>query len=122
MELREVPCRWGRPRRGGLWVQGHPRGPAPGGRDRGSFLAPVSLRLAESDQVAGRVTKCALPRSVGHVHRLLKNIAASGLDALEGRIAILGAEVDAAQQTLGEHLLHYLAVGRGCVRVGKRWL
>src|SRR5713226_6422045 len=77
------------------------------------------LALAEPDEVAGRVAERAVPHAVRLINWLLQHIATSGPDVLEGRIAILGAEDDATQLTLGEHLLHYLAVGRGCVGVGK---
>src|SRR5215471_10118812 len=80
------------------------------------------LALAEPNLVAGRVAERAVPHAVKLIHRLLQDLGTSGLDVLEGRITILGAEDDAAQQTFGQHLLHDLAVGRGCVRVRKRRL
>src|SRR6266849_9245829 len=77
------------------------------------------LGLLESNHVAGRVAERAVPHPVRLIHGLLQHLATSGPDVLEGRIAIIGDEVDAAQESFGEHLLHDLAVRRGCVRVGK---
>src|SRR5712691_3574765 len=94
--------------------------PALTGRDRPRLRS--GLGLLESNHVAGRVAERAVPDAVRLIHGLLKHLATSGPDVLEGRIAILGVEVDAAQESLGEHLLHDPAVGRGCVRVGKRRL
>src|SRR5215472_18833839 len=89
---------------------------------RGLLRLPSGLALAEPNEVAGRVAERAVPDAVRLIHRLLQHLATSRPDVLEGRIAILGAEDDAAQQTLGEHLLHNLAVGRRGVGVGKRRL
>src|SRR5260221_339381 len=80
------------------------------------------LGLLESNHVAGRVAERAVPHAIRLIHRLLQHFATSGPDVLEGRIAVLSVEVDAAQESLGEHLLHDLAVRRGCVRVGERRL
>src|SRR6266568_5301128 len=80
------------------------------------------LALVEPNHVAGRVAKRAVPHAVWLIHRLLHYLATSGPDVFEGRVAILGAEVDSAKQTLGQQLLHDLAVARGCVGVGKRRL
>ena len=54
------------------------------------------LGLAEPNEVAGRVAERTVPHAVKLIHRLLQDLATSGLDVLEGGIAVLGAEDDAA--------------------------
>src|SRR6266436_10166077 len=76
-------------------------------------LGRSGLGLLESNHVAGRVAERAVPYAVRLIHGLLQHLATSAPDVLEARIAILGAEVDATQESLREHLLHDLAVGRG---------
>src|SRR5690242_19399438 len=78
--------------------------------------------LLEPDQVARRVAERAIPDAVRLVHRLLQHLAATLANVLERRVAVVRAEVDAAEQALGEQLLHDLAVGRRRVRVGERRL
>src|SRR5712692_7318175 len=102
---------------GAVYVHGSRDFPALTGHDRPRLRS--GLALTEPNQVAGRVAERAVPHAIRLINRLLQHLATSGPDVLEGRIAILGAEDDAAQLTLGEHLLHDLAVGRGCVGVGE---
>src|SRR4029453_14030306 len=65
-----------------------------GSRDQSSPPA----RLGEAQHVAGGIAEGAGADAVRHVHRLLQHLATRGADALEGGVAVVGPEDDAAQQ------------------------
>src|SRR5690606_29865071 len=100
-----------------------------GGRSRGFLRRGVgsgarrvdgSGGLVDADHVARGVAEGAVADAVGLVGGFLEHFAAGGADALEGRVAVVGGEVDAAQQALGEQFGGGVLVGLGGVRVADR--
>src|SRR5579864_9528564 len=67
--------------------------------------------LGEPEHVARGIAERAVPDAVELVDRLLQHLGPRGADLLERRVAVVGAEDDAAQQALGQQRRRRLAVG-----------